>query len=304
MQYIEEFLRTEDQHDIPLRLWRPKNVSQILVIAHGMAEYCERYSAMAEWLIEYNIAVVALNHRGHGMDCHEGDLGFFAESHGWQKVLDDLDAVIRYTKSEMKGIPITLLGHSMGSFIAQSYIQQHTKAVDNLILMSTNGIKYGQIKVAKAIVGLLKLIQGPKARSKFLDKMSFGSFNSHFKPNRSDFDWLSRDNAHVDAYVNDPYCGFLCTNQMWWDLLGGFISIDIHKWPKQLPLYLLSGADDPLGERGKGITRLKNNIQSAGLNLIDFKLYPGARHELVNETNALEVWEDIKNIVQQSAKVT
>jgi alpha-beta hydrolase superfamily lysophospholipase len=253
MQYLEEFLEANDGHEIPVRVWRPKSFTHILVIAHGMAEYCERYAAFAEWLTNYNIAVVALNHRGHGMDCDFDKLGFFASSHGWQKVLDDLDQTISFTKKELKGAPIVLMGHSMGSFIAQCYIQQNPASIDSLILMSTNRVKELEVKAAQAMISVLKKIQGPMATSKLFNTLTFHSFNRQFKPNRTEFDWLSRDIAHVDAYINDPYCGFLCTNQFWRDFLFGLASINVSSWPAKLPIHIVSGSHDPLGEMGKGI---------------------------------------------------
>ncbi len=300
MQYLEEFLEAADGHEIPVRFWRPRKVCQVLVIAHGMAEYCERYSAFADWLTEQDIAVVSLNHRGHGMDCELHELGYFSDTHGWQKVIDDLDSAILYARKELKNVPLTLMGHSMGSFIAQCYIQQKPMAVDNLILMSTNRINTLQVKVAQLIVNSIKLVKGGRAVSKLVDQLSFGSFNGHFKPNRTEFDWLSRDDAHVDAYMNDPYCGFLCSNQMWRDFLSGLASIDIDKWPTQLPIHLLSGANDPVGEMSKGITKLKEKIVKSGLKLSSFKLYSEARHELINEINYEEVWHDIRSIVLSS----
>ena len=298
MQYLEEFLEANDGHEIPVRLWRPKKIDHILVISHGMAEYCERYAGFAEWLTNYDIAVVAHNHRGHGMDCEFEQLGFFAKSRGWQKVLDDLDQVVAFTKNELSAAPVTLMGHSMGSFIAQCYIQQYPSSIDNLILMATNRVNKIKIFAAQLLILILKKIYGATAISKLFHFLTFKSFNRQFRPNRTEYDWLSRDNAHVDAYINDPYCGFLCTNQFWCDFLGGMASIRVAQWPKTLPIHIVSGTHDPLGEMTKGINKLKIAINSQHLCLTTFKLYPNARHELINETNYLEIWRDIKDMVQ------
>jgi alpha-beta hydrolase superfamily lysophospholipase len=297
MQYLEEFLTAPDGHEIPVRLWRPNTVDKILVIAHGMAEYCERYAPMADWLTESNIAVVALNHRGHGMDCKDEDLGFYSDIRGWQKVLEDLHQTIQFARKELPNVPVALMGHSMGSFISQAYIQQYGEGIDQLILTSTNRIDRPLVLAARTLAKSITLFKGPRATSKLIDFLSFGSFNNKFKPNRTEYDWLSRDNEHVDAYVNDPYCGFSCSAQMWADFLGGMLSIDYEKWPADLQVHLLSGTKDPVGEMGKGIAKAAQQIKRAGRKLVTFKLYEGGRHELVNETNALEVWGDIQSIV-------
>lgn len=297
MQYLEEFLTTTDHHEIPVRVWRPKTVDKVLVIAHGMAEYCERYAPMADWLTESNIAVVALNHRGHGMDCDDEQLGYFAKTRGWEKVLKDLNQTIEFAKHEMPDVPVTLMGHSMGSFITQAFIQDYPEAVSGIILTSTNRKDVVKLVAAQALVGVIKTFKGPKATSKFVDFLGFGTFNRTFKPNRTEYDWLSRDNNNVDAYVEDPYCGYMCTNQMWHDFIGGILTIDYTKWPKELPVHLLSGTHDPVGEMSKGVTRLAEILRGNRQTFPTFKLYPEARHELTNETNSSEVWGDIRDIV-------
>lgn len=301
MQYLEEFLDAPDGHEIPVRLWRPKTVDNILVIAHGMAEYCERYAPLADWLTESNIAVVALNHRGHGMDCPESSLGYFADSRGWQKVLDDLDQTIQFARKELPRVPMTLMGHSMGSFIAQSFIQQHPSKVDRLILMSTNTVDRVPRSIDYGILKTLKFFKGANKPSELIESLSFKKFNKYFAPNRTENDWLSRDNEHVDAYVADPYCGFACSVGLWCDLLKAMLELDIPSWPNDLPIHLLSGTADAVGDMGKGVTKLSQSIKNAGKTLSSFKLYDGARHELVNETNAEEVWGDVRTIVQGGA---
>lgn len=299
MQYVEEFLTAPDGHDIPVRMWRPNRVDKVLVIAHGMAEYCERYAPMADWLVDSDVAVVALNHRGHGMDCPEDDLGYFADSRGWEKAVDDLQQTIEWTTQQLPAAPVTLLGHSMGSFMAQAYLQRYPGTVNQVILMSTNRINRPLLSAARLLVKLIKLFRGPKVTSATIEFLSFGSFNKAFRPNRTEFDWLSRDNEQVDAYVDDPYCGFRCTTQMWSDFLDGMLAIDYRKWPQDLPIHLLSGSADPVGEQGKGIRRMVTEMTQAGCVPTTFKLYDEARHELINEINAEAVWEDIRSLVLQ-----
>lgn len=301
MQYVEEFLTAPDDHEIPVRLWRPNRVDKVLVIAHGMAEYCERYAPFADWLVNADIAVVALNHRGHGMDCPDSDLGHYADRRGWEKVIGDLDQTISWAKRQLPGVPVTLFGHSMGSFISQAYLQTHPSTVDQIILMSTNRINRPLLTMARTLVKTIRLFRGPRVTSATVEALSFGSFNKPFRPNRTEFDWLSRDPEQVDAYVADPYCGFECTTQLWSDFLGGMLSIHYEQWPDSVPIHLLSGTDDPVGEQSKGIRRMSEQLTHAGRAPATFKLYDGGRHELINESNAMEVWTDIRDIVQSGS---
>jgi len=297
MQYLEDFIDAGDGHEIPVRLWRPNTVDKILVICHGMAEYCERYTPLADWLTESNIAVIAMNHRGHGMDCPDDDLGYFADHFGWQKVIEDVDATVEFVKKQIPDVPVSLFGHSMGSFIAQNYTQLHGEKLEQVILSASNRIDRPKMIGSQLMISFIKFYKGKKATSKLVDHLSFGVFNNKFKPNRTEMDWLSRDEDHVDAYVADPFCGFSCSLLMWQDFLTGMLSIKSQKWSNTLPIHLLSGSSDPVGEFSRGVGQLAEQLKSQGKNLTTFKLYEGARHEIVNETNSQEVWQDIKQIV-------
>lgn len=297
MQYLEEFLTADDGHEIPVRIWRPNTVDNILVIAHGMAEYCERYAPMADWLTEANIAVVALNHRGHGMDCEFEDMGYFADHFGWQKVVNDLHQCIEFAKKELPTAPITLFGHSMGSFISQSYFAQHSDQLAQLILGSTTRANRPKLYGSLFILSFIKFFKGKRATSKLVDYLSFGQFNRKFKPNRTDSDWINRDDNQVDEYIADPFCGFSCSLLFWQDFITGILSIDHKLWPDDKPIHFLSGSDDSVGELGKGVGKLVEQVKAANKKVGTFKLYPQARHELVNEVNALEVWQDIRDLV-------
>ncbi|MEX0624251.1 alpha/beta fold hydrolase [Saccharospirillum sp.] len=299
MQYLEEWLTTPDGHTIPVKVWRPRAPTATLVIAHGMAEHASRYAALADWLNDHDIAVVAVEHRGHSDDCPEADLGHYADQDGWNKVITDLDQVVDYARSLEPDAPLTLFGHSMGSFIVQVYSQRFGDKLQGLILCATNRINRPQLIVSKLLVNAIKAVKGPRHLSPLITNMTFGAFNKTFKPNRTTHDWLSRDNAQVDAYLDDAYCGFDCTVQLWSDFIGGLLSIDPHQWPKNLPVHVLSGTMDPVGEFGKGIGKHIEAFKAAGVNLASTRMFEGARHELVNETNALEVWEHLASCVAQ-----
>lgn len=297
MQYLEEFLVAPDGHEIPIRLWRPEPCHQLLVISHGMAEYCERYAPLADFLTDKNIAVLAVNHRGHGMDCRDEDLGHYADDQGWQKVIDDLHQVIEYGQHELPNIPVSLLGHSMGSFISQAYVQQKGSFLKHLILSATNRIDRPKLQASKLLISTIKAIKGKRATSHFVTNVAFAPFNAKFKPNRTDFDWISRDNDVVDEYIADPFCGFDCSLGLWTDFISGMLAIQPSTWPTEVNIHLLSGTSDPVGDMGKGVTKLAQQLKQSDKNLQSVKLYPQARHEIINETNRSEVWQDILTIL-------
>jgi alpha-beta hydrolase superfamily lysophospholipase len=299
VQYLEEFLVAADGHEIPVRLWRPEPCQQLLVISHGMAEYCERYAPLAEYLTEHQIAVIALNHRGHGMDCPDDQLGHYADDQGWQKVISDLHQVIEYGRAQTPNVPVSLFGHSMGSFISQAYIQQHVEGINNVILSATNRIDRPKIIASKILISTIMAFRGKRATSSFVTNRAFGPFNAKFKPNRTKFDWLSRDNDMVDEYIADPYCGFDCSLGLWIDFLSGMLTISPSKWPDTLNIHLLSGTSDPVGDMGSGVEKLAKQIKAASKNLVTLKLYPEGRHEITNETNRQEVWDDILAILSK-----
>lgn len=293
MNYTETFLIADDSHRIPVRAWRPERPRSVLVIAHGMAEHGGRYEPLAQWLVDHDILVVALDHRGHGPHCPAENRGHYADKDGWNKVVRDLRQVVLYARSQAQGLPLTLFGHSMGSFIAQACAQQFGDDLDNLILCATNRIHRNELKASRLMVGSIRRLRGGRHRSALIGQRTFGAFNKKFQPNRTDFDWLSRDPEQVDRYINDPHCGFDCSIQLWSDFINGMLTIDPSRWRKDLPVHLIAGSDDPVGEMGRGVSQHCDAIHAAGVPVASFRLYPGARHELINETNAMEVWQHL-----------
>ncbi len=273
----------------------PKAVIQLV---HGMSEHARRYDHVAQALVEAGYTVFADDHRGHGQTAQAPEeLGFFAEQAGWAKVVDDLYRVNRHIAQTHPGVPIVLFGHSMGSFLAQEYLFTHGDTIAAAVLSGSNS---GGGKLAALGLNVARFERwriGAHGRSKLLDTMSTGDFNRRFKPTRTRSDWLSRDPAEVDKYLADPLCGFMFTTQAWIDFLGGLVRIDDPhnqaRVPKQLPIYVFSGAQDPVGGAGKGVVTLVKAYQRAGLSRVSYKLYPGGRHEMVNETNKAEVLADL-----------
>jgi alpha-beta hydrolase superfamily lysophospholipase len=241
--------------------------------------------------------------RGHGKTAENGTLGHFADDDGWCKVVGDLASLNQHIGQQHPGVPIVLLGHSMGSYIAQAYLLHHSASLYGAVLSGSNFQPVALYRAARQIARLERLRQGPKGRSALIEWLSFGSFNKKFKPARTSFDWLSRDPAEVDKYANDPLCGFRCTNQFWIDLLGGLQQIskasNLAQIDPGLPLLVIGGECDPVSE-GKRLKDLADALRAAGSQSLQLKIYPQARHELFNESNRDEVTADVLSWIAQA----
>jgi alpha-beta hydrolase superfamily lysophospholipase len=275
----------------------------VVMIAHGMAEHSGRYARLAQALVAAGFAVYAHDQRGHGKTAEQGVLGHFADTDGWQKVVGDLATLNHHIRQQYPQAPIFLLAHSMGSYIGQAYLMQHSCSLQGAILSGSNYQPPALYRAASLIARFERWRQGPTGRSALMDFLSFGSFNKAFKPNRTASDWLSRDPAEVDKYINDPLCGFRCSNQYWIDFLAGLQQItprgSLLQIDSNLPLLLIGGACDPVSE-GKRLDDLANALQNAGASQLQLKIYPQARHELFNETNRDEVTADLIAWLEQA----
>jgi alpha-beta hydrolase superfamily lysophospholipase len=279
--------------------WLPDGAAKAVVqIAHGLAEHAGRYARLAEALTAAGYAVYADDHRGHGRTVKSSaDLGFFAERDGWNKCVDDLWQLNRRIAADHPGLPIILLGHSMGSFMAQQFIAEHGDALAGTVLSGSGGKPDPLAAVGRLVARIERLRLGQRGRSALLLAFSFGAFNKAFQPARTPYDWLSRDAAEVDKYIADPLCGFPATVQLWIDMLDALGRIADPaaqaRIPKQLPIYVMSGANDPVGGMTRSLQQLLGAYQTAGLTRLSHKFYPDGRHEMFNETNRDEVTRDL-----------
>jgi alpha-beta hydrolase superfamily lysophospholipase len=275
--------------------WEPaKPPRAVIQIAHGLAEHGARYARLADALNAAGYAVYANDHRGHGRTAsHPNDLGFLAENGGWRKCLDDLRLLHRRIVANHPGVPVVLLGHSMGSFLARHYASEHGDELAGLVLSAPDGKPSLLARAGRLIARLERRRLGPRGRSNLIQSLSFGAYNKPFAPARTPADWLSRDSAAVDLYMADPLCGFRPTVQLWIDLLDalGDIAAPSHLalLPKRLPLYVIAGGEDPVSARARGVERLLSDYRRAGLERLSHRIYPGARHELFHEINHDEV---------------
>jgi len=299
------YFKTKDNIEIFTHCWKPEINNKpiaVLQIAHGMAEYAERYKHFAEFLTEKGIIIYANDHRGHGKTAKElKEHGFFALNNGWHKVVDDMKILSQIIKEKHPELPFFIFGHSMGSLLTRTYICNSIIIPKGIILSGTSG-NPGIIRfVAKFIVFLFKNFKGKRARAKLLDKMTFGEFNKKIKKPKTPFDWLNTDEGEVNKYINDPLCGQLFTVQFFDDLLTGlgyiFNKKNIALIPKDLPLLMISGKEDPVGDFGKGVEKSYKLYKKAGLKNLTITLYPAMRHEIINEKNKLTVYNDIYNFL-------
>ena len=276
----------------------PETIKAIVVVCHGMAEHCARYYEFAQYLENNGFITYLYDQRGHGETCgDENNQGYMSDVDNFEAMVDDLDLVLNMAKNENPDKKVFLLGHSMGSFIAQRFIEKYPDDANGVILSGTNYTKGLLFKAGYMIAKRIVKKNGRQFKSDTLENLSFGSYNKAFKPNRTPFDWLSVNEDNVDRYIADPFCGakFSCSYYM--DLLKAFntISKNYQLIKKDLPLYLFSGEDDPVGNKGKGVKKLFNTYKKLGLNDVDIKLYTGYRHEMLNELNKLEVFKDVLN---------
>ncbi|EMP55108.1 acylglycerol lipase [Marinobacter santoriniensis NKSG1] len=297
-------IEADDGRSIKGTLVAPANPEAVLVIAHGMAEHAGRYLELARWMAQHGIAVVACNHRGHGPECPADQRGHYSDAQGWHKVTDDLHRVILHSRQAFPGLPVNLLGHSMGSFIAQSVAQQYGSDIDTLILSATNRINRGELLPSRFLVSLIRAFRGRHHRSRLIAGLTFGKFNRQFQPNRTDYDWLSRDTEQVDQYIADPSCGFECSVGLWHDFISGMLSIDPKTWRRDLPVHLFAGSRDPVGEMGAGIRTHFQAIREAGIQTVTLRLFEEGRHEMLNEVNAAEVTNYLYSLCRRQASNT
>ncbi|GAB6167610.1 alpha/beta hydrolase [Clostridium carnis] len=279
--------------------WTPECEPKAVVqIVHGMTETALRYDYFAKALCKEGYIVYSHDHRGHGKTASsEEELGYIADKEGFYWMVNDIKELSNIIKEENPNLKLILFGHSMGSFLSQRYAQIYGNEIDALILSGTNGRPKNITKLGIIVSKIEIMFKGRKARSKIMDKLSFGDFNKNFNPTRTQFDWLCSVEEEVDKYIHDEKCGFICSTSFYYDLIRGLW--DIHKEenkkavPKKLPIYIFAGDKDPVGYLGKGIINLYEIYKENKIEDVEYKLYKDGRHEMLNESNKDEVIKDI-----------
>lgn len=292
-------ITTKNGRQIQVNSWTSPNAKAYIHLCHGMAEHINRYDEFADYLYQQGYNVICHNHRGHG---DNETLGHYSDNDGWSNTIQDI-VEVQEQSIENQELPLFLFAHSMGSFIAQGYAIRHGDRLAGLILSGTNYQHPFMYHAGRVVAKIENKRLKTSSPSHVMDKLSFASFNNHFKPNRTDFDWLSRDPEQVDQYINDPMCGFPCSAETWVQLLSGLIEISqtdqLEKIPPSLPMYLFGGDKDPVGRMGKGIPALEQKLRQTGHDNVTSKLYKEARHEMLNETCKSDVYQDVANWISQ-----
>jgi alpha-beta hydrolase superfamily lysophospholipase len=293
------FLDT-DQRKIFVYHWHSREQRQpraIVQIAHGMGEHAGRYERVAEALITAGYEVYANDHRGHGLTAGTPDQVGKTGTDGFNKMANAMAQLTDEIMERHPGTPIYLFGHSMGSFLAQQYMYRYGYKVAGVILSGTNGKHSPLLQIGILIARSIASWRGDDHRSPLLMMLTLGSYNKAFRPNRTDCDWLSRDEAEVDRYVADPLCGDIFTAGFFRDFFRGLLVIHRHhhmvQISKQQPVLIIGGERDPVGQMGKGVRQLLGMYNRLGMEKVTCKLYPGGRHEMLNETNREQVTNDL-----------
>ena len=293
------FVSSNGQTKINVRRFDPEGAPRgVVQIAHGVAEYIDRYDEFMAFLAEKGFIALGSDHLGHGKSINDSsELGWFAEQDGWDLLVSDMHKLHDIVFAEDPNLPYFLFGHSMGSFLTRTYLIKYPSDLTGAVICGTGQQDAALVGAGEAAAKLVCTLRGSKHRSKLLTGMAFGSYNKEFEPKRTNSDWLSRDTANVDKYEADPLCGFMPTAGLFRDMMGGIKLIsdpaNIAKMRKNLPVFFISGDKDPVGEDGKGPLKAAELFRQAGMGDVSIKLYPDCRHELLNELNKDEVMGDI-----------
>ena len=293
------FPSSDGVHSVHVQEWLPEGQPRAVVqLVHGIAEHVARYDHLARFLTAHGYYVCGDDHLGHGKTAAGPDeLGYTSEQDGWTHMVDDLHALRRLTGEKYPGIPYLLLGHSMGSFLSRTYLIRYPGDVDACALSGTGQQAPALVAFGALFAKLERARLGSHGRSALIQKLCFGAYNNQFKPVRTPNDWISRDDAVVDAYNADPFCQFWPTVTLFGDMMGGIKLIaapdNLSKMDKATPVYFFSGALDPVGDSGKGVQRAYQSFLNAGCQDVSIHLYPNGRHEILNELNREEVYSDL-----------
>lgn len=270
----------------------------IVQIIHGIAEYIGRYDEFMSFLADNGIIAVGTDHLGHGKSIEsEEQTGFFAYDNGWDYVVRDEEVLRLAMHENYPELPIIVFGHSMGSFMTRTLLIRYPDAFDAAIISGTGNQGAALVNGGLFMGNLVTGLRGAHHYSKFLNNLAFGSYNKIYENPKTEYDWLSRDETNVQKYIDDPLCGFIPSCSLFRDMMTGVKFITNKKnltaMNKDMPVYFMSGDMDPVGECGKGVQKAYNNFLEAGMKDVSIKLYPGGRHEMLNEINKDEVYADI-----------
>lgn len=269
----------------------------VVHINHGMCEHIDRYERFANVLADNGYHTIGHDHRGHGQtSAPDAPLGQFGKSNGWSKVIADVDAINQEARKLYPDLPIIYIGHSMGAIVGLNYCIHHSDKIAAAALWNS-GVDGGLLlSVYGFLLKLERMFKGSDVPSQVAKKLAFEDWNKKFKPNRTQSDWLTRDESEVDIYLADPLCGFDATNGLWGDLLEGIQTgaedTELSKIRNDLPIHMLAGGKDPCSDNGRAVERLHDRLKKSGIEDIGLIIHQDNRHEALNELNRDEVMQE------------
>ena len=293
-----------DGASVAVYTWLPEQPPKaVLHIVHGMAEHASRYDDFAKTACKRGFAVVASDHRGHGKTgAKSGLMGYLADGDGFGRVVDDQKEINAEIRKRYPALPVVIVGHSFGSFVTQEYIERYGATVKAAVLIGSAGPN-PSVFLASLLANFNCACKGRKSTAKFMNALVFGSYNSRVKNPHTAFDWLSRDEKEVKKYIDDEYCGFVCTAGFFQDFMRGLKRLHTQEAlkgiPVDLPVLITAGLEDPVSNGGKTLKTLYRMYQNIGMQDVTLKLYENARHEILNETNKEEVKADILSWIEK-----
>ncbi len=293
------FPSSDGVHAIHCRQWLPEGTPRAAVqLVHGVAEHIRRYDAFASFLAGHGYAVVGDDHLGHGESINDdSELGWFAEENGWKYLVQDEKLLRDLLREQFPDVPLVLFGHSMGSFIARTYIGWYPGDHDGCVLSGTGAQPAAVCAAGKLMANREIRSKGSKFRSPTLQKLAFGGYLKGIENPIGANDWICRDEQVIRAYDADPLCGFTATAGLMRDMMEGLATIGradhIALMDKSMPVLFIAGSADPVGSWGKGVEKVAAAFRKAGMEDVTVKLYPGARHEVLNEFGKETVWADV-----------
>ena len=285
--------------------WIPDGeIRGVLQIAHGMVEFIDRYDRFAKVMADNGFYVVGNDHLGHGLSVtDENQLGYFAKHDGNFCVIGDMRQLQEDTSKKYPDLPYFLLGHSMGSFLARQYIEKYGEGLKGAIIMGTAYQPNATLDLGIALTGTLRKSRGDHYRSNVINNMGLGNYNKSFEPARTPCDWLTKDESIVDAYMENPLNQFVFTVNGYYNMFRGMRYCqrqkNLDKIPKDLPILVVSGWDDPVGDFGKGPTEVAVSYKKTGIQDVTMILYPDDRHEILNELDKEKVDQDIITWIEE-----
>ena len=288
--------------------WEPQGeVKAVVQIVHGIAEHVLRYDHFAAFLADNGILVVAEDHMGHGGSIAGGSKkGCFAG--GWFAAVEDTYRLLQDTRAAYPNVPYILLGHSMGSFMARTILAKYPDSgIAAAVISGTAWMPGAVISAGQGMAKLICALQDEQKPNKMLQGMMFGGYNKRVEHQRTEYDWLTRDDAIVDAYVADPLCGFITSAGLLRDMLTGLGYIQkessLSSMEKSLPILFIAGGDDPVGGYGEGVRSAGEAFQKAGMTDVTVKIYPLCRHEVLNEINKEDVYADVLSFIKEKTGI-